>query len=124
MVNRRLLLWLGAVLAIAGFCALGRWQLQRADTKQRMLDSAGAVLRERRALPLSTAESSQAREYAWVSGHGRLRPVPVLLLDNQRRGPTVGVREFRVFQPEGGRALLVDLGWLALPGRNSQALPT
>ena len=123
MVNRRLLLWLGALLAIAGFCALGRWQLQRADTKQHMLDSAGAVLRERRALPLSTAESSQAREYAWVSGHGRLRPAPVLLLDNQRRGEQVGVRVLAVLEPRDARPLLVDRGWLPRPGDRRMPAP-
>ncbi len=116
MVNRRLLLWLGALLAIAGFCALGRWQLQRADTKQHMLDDAGRVLRERRAQPLSAAESRDDHGYAWVAGHGRLRPQPVLLLDNQRRGEQVGVRVLAVLEPRDARPLLVDLGWLPLPG--------
>jgi surfeit locus 1 family protein len=116
VVNRRLLLWLGAVLAIAGFCALGRWQLQRGELKQRMLDEAGAVLSERRAQPLSIAEAGDAHGYAWVAGHGRLRPSPVMLLDNQRRGEQVGVRVLAVLQPRDARPLLVDLGWLPLPG--------
>jgi surfeit locus 1 family protein len=116
VVNRRLLLWAGALLLIAGFCALGRWQLQRAHGKESMLERAGSVLRERRALPLSEAQARDARGYDWVAGHGRLLPAPVLLLDNQRRGATVGVRVLAVLRPRDAQALLVDLGWLPLPG--------
>jgi len=116
VLNRRLLLWAGALLLIAGFCLLGRWQLHRAETKQRMIESAGAVLRERRALPLSEAQARDARGYDWVAGHGRLLPSPVLLLDNQRRGAAVGVRVLAVLRPRDATAQLVDLGWLPLPG--------
>ena len=116
MVNRRLLLWAGALLLVAGFCALGRWQLQRAESKQSMLERAGAVLRERRALPLSEAQARDPHGYDWVSGHGRLLASPVLLLDNQRRGAAVGVRVLAVLRPRDAQAQLVDLGWLPLPG--------
>ena len=110
MVNRRLLLWLGALLVIAGFCMLGRWQLHRAQVKQQMIEAAGSVLRDRRALPLSEAQARDARGYDWVSGHGRLLPSPVLLLDNQRRGNAVGVRVLAVLRPRDAKAQLVDLG--------------
>ena len=117
MVNRRrLLLWAFALALVAGFCALGRWQLQRGDAKQAMLDAAGAVLRERRPQPLSAAQGRNLHGYDWVEAHGRLLPSPVLLLDNQRRGEAVGVRAFAVLRPREGRLQLVDLGWLPLPG--------
>ena len=116
MLKRRVLLWLVAVLVIAGFCMLGRWQLQRAAFKQQLLESAGSVLRDRRPLPLSEAQARDARGYDWVSGHGRLLPAPVLLLDNQRRGEAVGVRVLAVLRPREAQAQLVDLGWLPLPG--------
>ena len=44
-----------------------------------------------------------------------------LLLDNQHRDGRAGVRAYRVFRPEGAAPLLVDLGWLPLPG--DRALP-
>ena len=116
MVNRRIVLWFGALLAIAGFCALGRWQLHRGAEKQAMLDAAHAVLGAKRALPLSEAQSHDRRGYDWVSAHGRFAPAPVLLLDNQRRGDAVGVHVLAVLRPREGRAQLVDLGWLPVPG--------
>jgi cytochrome oxidase assembly protein ShyY1 len=116
VVNRRLLLWAGALLLIAGFVALGRWQLQRGAAKQLMLDAAAASLRERRATTFSAAELRDARGYDWVVGDVRVQPSPVLLLDNQRRGERVGVRVLAVLHPREGRPLLADFGWLPLPG--------
>jgi cytochrome oxidase assembly protein ShyY1 len=120
-VNRRLLLWLFAAALVAGFAALGRWQLQRSEAKERMLESAGAALRERRALGFSAAELRDAQGYDWVAGHARVQAAPVLLLDNQRRGQRVGVRVLAVLHPREGRPLLADFGWLPLPG--DRALP-
>lgn len=116
MVKLRPWLLVSAALLFAGFVLLGRWQLHRADAKQAMLDGAAAVLRERRALPVSEAQLRDARGYDWVAGHGRLLASPVLLLDNQRRGEAVGVHVLAVLQPREGQPLLVDLGWLPVPG--------
>ncbi len=108
--------WLGALALAAVFVWLGRWQLERAVEKQAMLDDVAAVLRSRQAQPLSLLSQNQDLGYAWVVGTGRFTDAPALLLDNQRRGDAVGVHIYRVFQPEQGRALLVDLGWRPLPG--------
>ena len=123
MVNRRLVLWSFALLLIAGFCSLGRWQLHRAEAKQLMLDRAGATLRDKRALPLSEAQARDVHGYDWVSAHGRFRAAPVLLLDNQRRGEAVGVHVLAVLEPREGRAQLVDLGWLPVPGNRVMPEP-
>jgi cytochrome oxidase assembly protein ShyY1 len=51
----------------------------------------------------------------------------VLLLDNQRRGAAVGARVYAVLRPREGAPLLVDLGWLPVPGDRrfpEPALPT
>jgi cytochrome oxidase assembly protein ShyY1 len=122
VVNRRLVLWTGALLLIAGFSALGHWQLQRGAQKEGMLARASAVLRERRALSFSTAELRDPRGYDWVAGHARVQASPVLLLDNQRRGDQVGVRVLAVLKPREGRPLLADFGWLPLPA--DRRLPT
>lgn len=118
-------LWLLALALIAGFASLGRWQLHRAAEKQALLDQqAGLVLN---GTPQSLADLSRRQsepQLAWVEGSGEFPALPWLLLDNQRRGDAVGVRVFRVFQPDDGRALLVDLGWLPLPAdRTLPSLP-
>jgi cytochrome oxidase assembly protein ShyY1 len=92
-----------------------------------MLDAAHAVLSQKRALPLSEAQGHDRRGYDWVSAHGRLQAAPVLLLDNQRRGDAVGVHVLAVLRPREGKAQLVDLGWLPVPGNRQMpepALPT
>ena len=47
--------WVLALLAMAAFASLGRWQLARMEHKQAMLDSAAATLQARDARPLSIA---------------------------------------------------------------------
>jgi len=114
-VKSRFALWLFALALIAGFASLGRWQLNRAAEKQALLDQQSQL--QTNATPQSLSEQSQqpGTALAWVEGRGRFAETPDLLLDNQRRGDAVGVRVYRVFEPNGGRPLLVDLGWLPLP---------
>ena len=81
-----------------------------------MLDAVASALSRKQAQPQALAESTDVSGYTWASGRGHFLAAPVLLLDNQRRGDSVGVHVFGVFQPEQGGALLVDLGWLPLPG--------
>jgi cytochrome oxidase assembly protein ShyY1 len=115
-MKQRVALWLLAGVLVTAFCALGSWQWRRGAAKEATLAAQAKVLAERRAGSLAALSHEQGEALAWAAGRGRFPDAPVLLLDNQRRGDAVGVREFRVFQPEGGRALLVDLGWIALPG--------
>jgi cytochrome oxidase assembly protein ShyY1 len=116
VVKSRLAMWLFAALLIAGLVSLGFWQLRRAEEKQKMLDAVADALRQKIAQPLRSAEGGDATAYDWTAGRGHFLAAPALLLDNQRRGDQVGVRVFAVFQADGGRPLLVDLGWLPLPG--------
>ena len=114
--------WTLAVLAIGLFASLGAWQARRAVEKQAMLDAADRVLVDRRAVPLAEAADAQrARDYDWTVGTGRFDARGALLLDNQQREGRVGVRAYRIFVPEAGAPLLVDLGWLPLAG--DRALP-
>ncbi|MGY0613082.1 MULTISPECIES: SURF1 family protein [unclassified Luteimonas] len=110
--------WALALLAIAGFCALGQWQLGRQHQKQAMLDAVAATVAARAPLALSAAaDPARVRGYDWVAGPGHFAEVPAVLLDNQQRGGRAGVRAYRVFVPEAGSdPLLVELGWLPLPG--------
>lgn len=124
-VSRRgtlLLGWVLALAAITAFAALGAWQLGRQHEKQAMLDAVQRVLGERRAQPLAVAtDPARVRDYDWAEGEGVFAARAPLLLDNQLRDGRPGVRVYRVFRPDAGGVLLVDLGWLQLAG--DRALP-
>lgn len=115
--------WALAIVAIAAFCWLGQWQLGRQHEKQAMLDAVSATLASRAPLPLSAAaDPGRARAHDWAAGEGRFADAPAVLLDNQQRSGRAGVRAYRAFAPASGAPpLLVDLGWIALPG--DRALP-
>ena len=61
--HTRVLGWLLAVLAMAGFTALGLWQLQRMHAKQSMLDAQGPAVAQ--ALPLAQALAAPVRCTVW-----------------------------------------------------------
>lgn len=114
--------WTLAVLAIALFARLGFWQLDRAGQKQATLAAAASTLQARNAQPLAAAaDPARQADYEWASGRGRFDARDALLLDNQQRNGRSGVRVYRIFQPDDGDLLLVDLGWLPLAG--ARALP-
>jgi cytochrome oxidase assembly protein ShyY1 len=109
--------WILALLAIALFVRLGWWQSQRAVEKQAALDAVAQVLAERKPVPLArAADPKRVRDYDWSAGRGRFDARGPLWLDNQQRDGRAGVHAYRVFLPEGAPPLLVDLGWLPLPG--------
>ena len=109
--------WTLALLAIALFCSLGRWQARRAVEKQAMLDAAAQVLTQRRSVALAQAANpARSRDYDWAAGAGTFDTRGPLWLDNQQRNGRAGVHAYRIFVPEQAHtALLVDLGWLPLP---------
>jgi surfeit locus 1 family protein len=114
--RRRTLLagWTVAVLALLAFSMLGRWQLGRMHEKQAMLAGVQAVLERRDARPLSAASAPAG--YDWARGRGAFAEAPAILLDNQQRDGRPGVRAYRVFLPASAPPLLVELGWLPVPG--------
>ena len=112
----RLAGWTLALLAIALFASLGRWQLGRMHEKQAVLAAVAQTLEARAPLPLSAAAApGRARGFDWAEGQGRFADAPAVLLDNQQRDGRPGVRVYRLFSPEAGGPLLVELGWLPLP---------
>ncbi|HEY0661314.1 MAG TPA: SURF1 family protein [Lysobacter sp.] len=109
--------WALAIVAISLFVHLGLWQARRAVEKQAMLDAAAQVQQARRTLPLTAAnDPTRKRDYDWVAGGGEFDARGPLWLDNQQRNGRNGVREYRIFVPDGGTPLLVDLGWQPLAG--------
>jgi cytochrome oxidase assembly protein ShyY1 len=117
--NRRTLVfgWTLALLGCALFARLGVWQLDRMHQKEAMLAAAQAVLAHRNAQPLATAaDAAHVRDYAWTAGDGRFLDTPAVLLDNQERDGRPGVRAYRVFASADAAPVLVELGWLPVPG--------
>lgn len=119
-VTRAGTLWIGwglALAACAAFVTAGSWQLDRQQQKQAMLAESSGVLDARIAHPLAmAADPARARRYDWAAGRGRFADAPAVLLDNQQRLGRAGVRAYRLFLPEAGAPLLVELGWLPVPG--------
>lgn len=110
--HTRLIGWVAAVLVIIVFCQLGRWQLQRMHEKQALLDQQLPA----RAQTLSLAQAQAAPvQLRWVEDHGRFLP-GTLLLDNQTREGRAGIKVYQSFRSDGGAVVLVDLGWLPMPG--------
>ena len=109
--------WVLAIVLIAVFASLGAWQLRRGVEKQGMLDAAAQITGSRSARPLAVAaDPERAGDYDWAEGTGDFDPRGPLWLDNQQRAGRVGVRAYRIFHPDEGATLLVDLGWLPLAG--------
>ncbi|WP_332307611.1 SURF1 family protein [Pseudoxanthomonas mexicana] len=110
--------WTLAVLAMSLFGSLGAWQWGRAEQKETMLAETSRVLADRQPQPLALAgDKDRQQTYDWAAGEGEFLPAPAILLDNQTRDRQAGVRVYRVFQPSAaGAPLLVELGWLPVPG--------
>ncbi|WMJ67586.1 SURF1 family protein [Stenotrophomonas sp. 24(2023)] len=109
--HTRVIGWAAALLAMAGFSALGGWQLQRMQAKQALLDAQGPALA--RVMPLQQALAAAGPLHG-VADHGRFLP-GVVLLDNQIRHGRAGVKIYRPFRSDSGALVLADLGWRALP---------
>lgn len=110
--------WALALLVAIGFVRLGVWQLHRAAEKEVLLSNVQKVLTEPRVPgPLSLATDTRyVLPFAWAVGEGKFADAPAVLLDNQTRDGRSGVRVYRLFKPHDAPALLIDLGWLPLPG--------
>lgn len=121
-MNKRWLYYLFSVLLCLAFFSLGRWQLSRAEWKQQRLDSVAAILKERKSESLSQLSQEDKTDLVWGAGRGHFLTTPALLLDNQRLGDKVGVNVYRVFQPDNGKAIVVNLGWIVVPG--NRRMPT
>lgn len=118
-MKRRVLLSVLGLCLVLGFSALGRWQLGREQVKREQLALASAALA---AAPQDLAVAVvRGQGIDRVAGGARFLDTPRLLLDNQRRGPQVGMRLYCAAQAASGPPLLVDLGWLPVAG--DRALP-
>ena len=112
--------WALALVLAAVMAMLGNWQAGRAVQKERLLQAADEVLQARDPRPLAlAADPSRSGALDWAAGRGHFVEAPAVLLDNQLRDGRPGVRAYRLFDSGGPEWILVELGWLALPGDRS-----
>jgi surfeit locus 1 family protein len=112
-------------LAMAGvllFGQLGRWQWHRAAEK-RALAAAFAASTAAPAIELGTRPVAAVPRYALLRVRGRYDVAHQFLLDNISRDGAVGYEVLTPFQLEDGRILMVNRGWLPLPGGRREPLP-
>lgn len=112
------------IIGIGVFCALGVWQLDRANYKENVL----ARFHRAASAPLVSLAQAVAdprpNDYPHVKVTGRLDGDRVYLLDDQMRAGRLGVMVFVPFLPEGSlHTLLVNLGFLAKMGADSTSVP-
>lgn len=108
--------WLLACVVIIAFSALGIWQWSRMQQKQTMLDAVARVITSKQAVSLQQAKATDT-PYEWVQVTGHFIDAPALILDNQVYKQQPGVRIYRLFQSITNDVVLVELGWLPLPGQ-------
>lgn len=118
---------LAAVAATAGFCALGIWQLQRAEEKATLLER---IEQARDASPREIASLTEIERlaagsrgplYSRARIAGRYLSERQFLLDNQIAEGRAGFEVLTPLAIEGG-VVVVNRGWVPM-GRNRNDLP-
>jgi surfeit locus 1 family protein len=112
-------------LALAGvllFAQLGRWQWHRAAEK-RALAAAFAASVDAGAIDLGARPLATISRYTLLRVRGHYDGAHQFLLDNISRAGAVGYEVLTPFQLEDGRILMVNRGWLPLPGGRREPLP-
>lgn len=106
----------GAVAGVAVLCALGAWQIYRAQAKQSLLD-AYAASAQAPVQPLQI-DRMATDKMIHVAVSGRYDAERQLLLDNQSYEQKPGYQVWSPLRLEGGELVLVNRGWVPLTNRN------
>ena len=105
---------LAALASIAFFAALGQWQLRRAAERD-ALERQFALATQMPALDVAPLEAADGDlRYRRIELAGHYDPEIQVLLDNMTRAGVAGYEVLTPFQPAGGgRAVVVNRGWVA-----------
>ena len=106
---------------------LGHWQWTRAAEKQALLDTwAARTAAPPVPLPMPLtlpATAAAAQRYLRVAVEGRYQPARQILLDNQTHEGRAGYHVLTPLVTAAGVWVMVDRGWVALPGNARERLP-
>jgi cytochrome oxidase assembly protein ShyY1 len=106
--------WTLTAIGIAAFAALGLWQLDRAEQKERLLAAFAATTNATAVSLASARDNADPQRYPHVRVAGHFVVDRGYLLDEQIRAGQPGVHAIAVFAGTGeDRLLLVDRGWIA-----------
>ena len=117
--------WWMTILTLVGvllFAQLGRWQWHRAGEKRALAAAfiAGAADFSSELGQRSTADLPR---YTQLRAHGRFEAGHQFLLDNMSHAGQAGYQVLTPFRLDDGRLLLVNRGWVPLPGGRRDAFP-
>ncbi len=117
--------WWMSLLTLVGvllFAQLGRWQWHRADEK-RALAAAFVAGAADFSSELGHRSSAELPRYTQLRVQGHFEPERQFLLDNMIHAGRAGYQVLTPFRLSDGRLLLVNRGWLALPGDRRDTTP-
>jgi surfeit locus 1 family protein len=111
-----------ALAAALLFALLGRWQWHRAAEKRAMLAAFDAGMHAD-AADLGARPLAAIPRYSMLRLHGHYDGAHQFLLDNISRDGAAGYEVLAPFSLEDGRIVIVNRGWLPLPGGQRRTLP-
>jgi surfeit locus 1 family protein len=117
--------WWMTILTLVGvllFAQLGRWQWHRAEEK-RALAAAFVAGATDFSSELGRRSTGDLPRYTQLRVHGQYEAHHQFLLDNMTHAGRVGYQVLTPFRLDDGRLLLVNRGWVPLPGERRDVLP-
>jgi len=117
--------WGMTILTLVGvllFAQLGRWQWHRAEEK-RALAAAFAAGAADFSSGLGRRSTADLPRYTQLRVHGQYEAAHQFLLDNMTHAGRAGYQVLTPLRLDDGRLLLVNRGWVPLPGERRDVLP-
>jgi surfeit locus 1 family protein len=117
--------WWMTILTLVGvvlFAQFGRWQWHRAEEK-RALAAAFVAGATDFSSELGRRSTGELPRYTQLRVHGQYEAGHQFLLDNMTHAGRTGYQVLTPFRLDDGRLLLVNRGWLPLPGNRRDVLP-
>ncbi len=103
-----------AVIGVAAFVWLGRWQVHRATEKEQLFAAYAGAASQTPVTLEAARRMTDATRYPLVRVRGRYDTTHTYLLDDQAREGSVGSIAYAIFEPaDGSTAVLVDRGFIA-----------